>query len=349
MKTFLKWLAFGLIGLLVAYLLGPSPNRPRLDAQLPRVPASPGQLENEIRVAERTRRDIRPNNQARIVWADSTRKEKTKYSILYLHGFSASQEEGAPVHTNLARRFGCNLYLARLEDHGTKRNDVFVKLTADNYLASAERALAIANQLGDSVIVVGTSAGGMLGLYLTSMQPRVAALVLYSPAVALFDPAAVLLDKPWGLQIARRVYGSEYSENRKATAAIQQYWTQRYRLEGVVALQSLISNTMTPETFGRIRCPVLLAYYYKNEAEQDKVVSVPAMLAMFDGLSTPAALKQKVAFPNAADHVIASHLRSKEWPEVERETVRFLEKTMKLKPAARKENPARPVVSTVAP
>ena len=124
------------------------------------------------------------------------------------------------MHTNLARRFGCNLYLARLEDHGVKRNDVFMKLNADNYLVSAKRALAIASQLGDSVLVVGTSAGGMLGLYLTSVQPRVAALVLYSPAVALFDPAAVLLDKPWGLQIARRVYGSEYSENRKATAAI---------------------------------------------------------------------------------------------------------------------------------
>ncbi|MBC7919718.1 MAG: alpha/beta hydrolase [Ferruginibacter sp.] len=349
MKTFLKWLAFGLIVLLVAYLLGPSPDRPRLDASLPRVPTSPAQLERDVNTSERLKKDVRSNNQARIVWADSARKTKTPYSILYLHGFSASQEEGAPVHTNLARRFGCNLYLARLEDHGTKRNDVFMKLNADNYLASAKRALAIANQLGDSVIVVGTSAGGMLGLGLTSLHPRIAALVLYSPAVALFDPASVLLDKPWGLQIARRVFGSDYSEDRTATAAVQRYWTQRYRLEGVVALQSLISNTMTPETFGRIRCPVLLAYYYKNEEEQDKVVSVPAMLTMFDELATPASLKRKVAFPDAADHVIASHLRSKEWPKVERETVRFLEEVVKLKPAVPKATAARPVISNDAP
>ena len=73
-----------------------------------------------------------------------------------------------------------------------------------------------------------------------------------------------------------------------------------------------------------VKCPVFLAYYYKNEEEQDKTVSIPAMLKMFDELGTPAALKQKMAFPQAGNHVIASYIRSNDWQGVERETDKFL-------------------------
>ena len=38
-------------------------------------------------------------------------KEKTEYAVVYLHGFSASQEEGDPVHYDFAKKFGCNLFL----------------------------------------------------------------------------------------------------------------------------------------------------------------------------------------------------------------------------------------------
>jgi hypothetical protein len=81
---------------------------------------------------------------------------------------------------------------------------------------------------------------------------------------------------------------------------------------------------MKKETFERITCPVFMAYYYKNEEEQDKTVSVPAMLKMFDELATPPASKEKMAFPEAGAHVIASYIRSKDWQGVERETERFL-------------------------
>ena len=336
MKKALKILVVFVLLLVVAYLMGPSPARPRLRAELPPVSASLVELEQQVSASERTEKYLKPNNQARIVWADSAHKQKTPYSILYLHGFSASQEEGAPVHTNLARRFGCNLYLARLQDHGTQHPDVFLNLTPENLVALAQRALAIAQQLGDSVIVIGTSNGGALGLYLTATQPRVCALIAYSPAVALYDPSSVLLDKPWGLQIARAVIGADYLENSRANDSIRQYWSTKYRLEGLVSLQTFLNNTMNPETFSRIHCPVFLAYYYKNEEEQDKVVSVPAMLEMFEELATPPNWKRKVAFPKAGEHVIASHLRSKDWRSVERETVRFMEEVMELKPVVQK-------------
>jgi len=104
----------------------------------------------------------------------------------------------------------------------------------------------------------------------------------------------------------------------------------QYRTEALVELQNLLSHTMNPKVFSKVKCPVFLGYYYKNENEQDKTVSIPAMLKMFDELGTPADLKLKIAFPEAGAHVIASYIRSKDWQGVERETDKFLSEIVKL-------------------
>jgi hypothetical protein len=87
---------------------------------------------------------------------------------------------------------------------------------------------------------------------------------------------------------------------------------------------------MKPKVLSKVKCPVFLAYYYKNEAEQDMTASVPDMLKMFDELGTPIELKRKMAFPEAGAHVIASHIRSNDWNGVELETIRFLNEIVKL-------------------
>jgi hypothetical protein len=148
--------------------------------------------------------------------------------------------------------------------------------------------------------------------------------------VKLYDGTAVILDKHWGLQIARLVSGGPVKKFESESEAHANYWELHYRIEALVALQNLISHTMSPEVFSKIKCPVFLAYYYKNENEHDKTVSVPAMLKMFDELRTPSGLKQKMAFPEAGAHVIASYIRSKDWQGVERETDKFLTEIVKL-------------------
>jgi len=331
MKKFLKWLAGIIVVIAVAYGVGPKPAKPDFKIQEISLPASLTDLEKQINESEKSVKGIKPDNQARIVWADTAKKEKTKIAFLYLHGFSASQAEGAPVHTDLAKNYNANLYLSRLSEHGIDRGDSsMIALTADNYVASAERALEIAKKLGDEVIVIGTSAGGALTLFLTSRHPEIKAIILYSPCVKLYDGTAVLLNKPWGLQIARKAMGGEVSRNESESPEHSNYWQLNYRVESIVALQNLVANTMKPETFSSIKCPVFLAYYYKNEEEQDKTVSVPAMLQMFDELGTPTELKRKMAFPESGQHVIASYIRSKDWKGVERETDKFLAEIVKL-------------------
>jgi hypothetical protein len=76
-----------------------------------------------------------------------------------------------------------------------------------------------------------------------------------------------------------------------------------------------------------------MGYYFKNEEEQDMVVSVPAMLSMFDGLATPDDNKRKVAFPEAGDHVIGSPLTSGSVDKVRAATVAFFEQVLGLQAA----------------
>jgi esterase/lipase len=331
MKTFVKWTSGIIMVLIIGYLIGPKPPKPTFETPLITLPASLPELEKQITDSEKAVKGIKPDNEARIVWADSLKKEKTEIAFLYLHGFSASQAEGDPVHKDVAKKYNANLYLARLAEHGIERGDsTMINLTADEYEASAEKALAIAKELGDEVVVIGTSTGGALTLFLASRHPEIKAIVLYSPCVKLYDGTAVILNKHWGLQIARLVSGGSMKKFESESIAHANYWELKYRVEALVALQNLISYTMTSEVFSRIECPVFLAYYYKNENEQDKTVSIPAMLKMFDELGTPVASKQKMAFPEAGKHVIASYIRSKDWRGVERETEKFLTDIVKL-------------------
>ena len=325
MKKSIKWLAAILLLLILGYLAGPKPSKPVFDYAPVNLPASLTDLEKQVKDSEKEVRGIKPDNEARIVWADTSKKEKTKIVFLYLHGFLASQAEGSPVHTDLAKEYHANLYLPRLAGHGIDRGDsTLIDLTADKLEASAERALQIAERLGDEVVIIGTSAGGALTIFLASSHPEIKSIILYSPCVKLYNKTAALLNMPWGLQIARKVNGGPVIRDSALSREHANYWDLNYRIEGVAALVNLYSNTMKPEIFAKVKCPVFLAYYYKNEEVQDNVVSVPAMLKMFDELGTPTGLKKKEAFPLAGAHVISSYIRSKDWQHVENETNLFL-------------------------
>lgn len=323
----------GLLALVVilvaAYMLGPRVETPSLDTTLPEATADLVELEKEIAVKEQAFTNIKPGNEARIIWYDSL-PTKTEYSIVYLHGWSASAEEGSPLHREMAERYGANLYLPRLAGHGLIEEEPMLDITADQVLDSAKEALAVAQQLGDKVIVMSTSTGGTLALHLAAGNSDLHSLILYSPNVAIYDSNAHLLAKPWGLEIARFVKGGNY-HSFEADEERQKYWTTKYRLEALTHLQILIDATMLPETFGQVKQPVFMGYYFKNADEQDTVVSVDALLEMFDQLGTPESKKVKMAFPEAGDHVIGSPLTSNAVDEVRQATIAFFDNVLQVK------------------
>ena len=145
------FISFPILLLAGIYFLGPEPDKPVWDPTLPLVPQEPLELERYI-AANENRHRVKPDNEARIVWSDSSKK-KTPYSVIYLHGFSASQGEGNPVHVQFAREFGCNLFLARLADHGIDTTEQLLYFTPDRWWASSKEALAISMPVRSITIV----------------------------------------------------------------------------------------------------------------------------------------------------------------------------------------------------
>jgi pimeloyl-ACP methyl ester carboxylesterase len=321
-------ISFPILSLIAIYFLGPAPEKPKYSKAMIEVPSSPQELENYVAAHEKLHK-LKPDNEARIIWADST-KQKTEYVVVYLHGFSASQEEGNPVHRNFASEFRCNLYLSRLSDHGIDTTDALLFFTADRVWESAKEALAIGKQLGNKVILMSTSTGGTLALMLAAQYPEdVYALINLSPNIAINNPAAFLLNNPWGLQIARMVFNGKYKGTEQHNEK-SQYWNDQYRLEATVELEQLVEDNMTSETFAKVKQPSLTLYYYKNEKEQDPEVKVSAMIDMNKQLSTPDSLKKTVAIPNAGAHVLGSALVSKDVQSVYNEVKEFAVDILKL-------------------
>lgn len=298
---------------------------------MPVVPEQADVLEDFIANKERIHK-LKPDNEARIVWINDSLKTKTDYAIVYLHGFSASQEEGDPVHRDIAKTFGCNLFLSRLAEHGIDTVDAMKKLNADKYWESAKQALAIGKQIGNKVILMGTSTGGTNALQLAAAYPNdIEALVLISPNIEINDPNAWLLNNPWGLQMATIVQGTRYIDSKDQRPIYKQYWYSHYRLESVVALQEMLETSMTKETFEKINEPTLMLYYYKDDIHQDSVVRVPAMKRMFDQLKTSPDKKRATSIPTAGDHVMGSTIKSKDVESVKREIEKFLIEIVGLK------------------
>lgn len=325
-KVALSLLILGIIA--AFYFAGPRPAELILEPDLPELPQTLAQWDEYLAQRE-SQFKLREDNQARIIWADSLRK--TDYVFLYIHGFSASQGEGAPAHENLARAFGANLLLARLAGHGYRENQLD-DFGAQSAWRDAKEFLSIATKLGEKVIVMSTSTGCSYALNLALEFPEaVHALINLSPNIRVKDPTAKLLNDPWGEEIAEIVLG----EKRKVLSdslGHQKYWDTLYTVRALVEMQHLLESTLTEERFAQIHQPCLNLCYYKNEEEQDPVVSVAAMVWMHEHLGTADKEKRFVRLADVGNHVLASPIKSKDVAGTENAIEAFIREVLEIAP-----------------
>lgn len=330
MKLFLKLTAGIFAILLLLFVIGPTVEAPIIDKPLPKLGLTVDEITEWVIEKESKISTIKPDNESKVIFVDSI-PTQTEYAIVYLHGFSGSGEDGAPVHEQVAASIGANLYIPRLYAHGLEENDEsMLEYTGEKSLDSAREALAIGKILGKKVILMGTSTGSTLALALAAKHPDLAALVLYAPNIRINHPLDFVATLPWGLQLIRQVQGGKYNVIEGQTISEKrQYWTWKYRLESVVQMQKLLETAMVPELFSKIKSPVFSGFYYKNELAQDPVVSVEAMHWMFSHLGTPSNLKGEFAFPDAGAHEIACWVVTDHHEKVKDATLNFLNRILK--------------------
>jgi pimeloyl-ACP methyl ester carboxylesterase len=320
----------------IIFLLGPIPDFEKITyEELPSLNLELVELEEFIEDRNRQLPNLKPDNGSYIVWADSLPK-KTTYSVVYLHGFSASPAEGDPTHKAFARRYGMNLYAPLLPQHGIEDPEAFLNLTPVSLIEAAREALTIGRLLGDSVILMSCSTGSTLSLYLAAKHPElVRALIMYSPNIELDNPAAKLITGHWGHELTQMIQGKYRSFSELEGTETDKYWTITYRTEGLIALQNLIDQTMGDELLSCISTPYFIGYYYQTEEESDHVISVPRILQFHSISSTEPNLKRIKAFPHAGAHVITSPIKSKDVQSVQNETYAYAEEVLGIKPIKR--------------
>ena len=282
-----------------------------------------------VQKSEQRAGPLKPDNHARIIWNDTHKEEKAPCSIVYIHGFTASFGEGAPLHAKTADALGCHLYVPRLHAHGLVTEQPLMDMHPDSLLADVAHALAIGDLLGDKVVVVGTSMGGMLSLHLASSYPEsVDYLVLLAPLVEFAQRESFLFDKSWGQRLMKLLLGGSYVESDPQSDDHGRYWYQSFRIESLHVLKTLKVNLLQDEIYGNITQPTFAGYYYRDEEHQDELVSVKAIESIESKLATLPEKRQFIAFPEVEDHVIGSSYRTDAHQQVTDSVITFLKRHM---------------------
>jgi len=250
---------------------------------------------------------LRPAAAKGIVWADAEAPARTPLAVVYLHGYSATRVEMAPLADSVAAALGANLYYPRLRGHG-RDGPAMAEARPEDWLRDTREALAIAARLGERIVVIGTSTGGTLGLWAAAEAPERAALaglVLLSPNFAPANPRSRLLTAPWGAWLARLVQGPEYRwepANDEQAAG----WTTAYPTAALPRMMALVDGVNRPELLARIEAPTLVLY-----APGDQVIDIEALEAGFATIGAP--IKQRIAIEDSeapSQHVIAGDILS---------------------------------------
>lgn len=273
-------------------------------APLSALPTDIAALPEHVAAAERAHADIVPGAEKQVRLGPAGPK-RAAWSVVYLHGFSATRQETAPLCDEVADALGAHLFATRLTGHG-RGSAAMAESSVAAWKADALQALAIGQQLGERVLVVGVSTGATLAVWL-AQQPAArerTAWVLVSPNFRPADPWAGLINWPWGRQIVRTVVGPERRfEPRHPEQA--RYWTTRYPTEALFPMMATV-HLAQRQPLAQWQSPVLMLL-----APGDQVIDARAARDAFARIGSPH--KRLVEFTgsdDAAQHVIAGRILS---------------------------------------
>ena len=151
----------------------------------------------EAEAAVHRRTPLIPGTGKRVRWADPEGRGVTDIAVVYIHGFSATRQEIAPLPQIVAERLGANLFETRLSGHGLQAQ-ALAGVKAEDWLADAAEALAIGAALGERIVIIATSTGATLALAMSGREEmrKVAAIVMISPNFSPRDANAAKLTWP---------------------------------------------------------------------------------------------------------------------------------------------------------
>ena len=264
-----------LVALVVIFLLGP---RAKLLARRPDVEVpddlSLPELADWLAEKERQVPDIVEGTEAGIQFASPESPEKTSLCFLYIHGFSASWPETHPVTARLATRYDANVLQARLAGHGSGPDAMIAP--AEHWLESVAECWEIATRLGDRVVIVATSTGAPLSVWLASLpgvSERLEALLFMSPNFRIRTRFDFLLTAPWSNRWLHLILG-RHREWKPSNDGEAKFWTWRYSTLALIEMQKVV-NWVRGRDLKKFTTP-LAVMYMVNDPTIDPAAAIHA-------------------------------------------------------------------------
>ncbi len=271
-----------------AYVLGPVDLPQDLDRYL---------LQTEGRLP-----GITPGAEKTIAWAGRP-GAKTPVAIIYLHGFTATRQEVAPVYEKVARVLDANVYYTRLTGHGMS-GEALGAATLNDWVNDAGEAYQIGTRIGDRIVVAATSTGAPLALWLASQEtPAIAALVLASANMKPADANTELLLWPWPVPgLVLRLAVGPYRTVPSKSDLDARYWTKRYPSKALLPMMATVKLGRQLK-LQSIHVPSLWVY-----TDKDDVVSLEELKKCYQRIGS--GKKRLLDIPDAKGHVLAGAIQS---------------------------------------
>lgn len=256
--------------------------------------------------------NLLPEVRSYIRWAHSD-KRKTTYSLVFLHGFSATNQELSPVFENLCQQLEMNCYFPRLSGHGLG-SEGLGNAKFDEWLRDGILAIKVAGQIGEKVIIAGNSTGSSIGIWAEDRFSNVAANISLSPN---FRPAplhSILGRGPLGLIMTRLIVGPYY-EWTPRNELRRKYWTFKYPSHTIGTLMEMLKVT-TQLDYAKVHKPILVLY-----SQLDNVVAAPLIEDFYSQYKS----EYKMIFPTPwpEKHVFAGTASN---PEGSQWTIQHIQK-----------------------
>ena len=220
--------------------------------------------------------------EARIVYRNPEAPSSTSWVFMFVHGFSATRQETAPVSTLLAEQFDANLVELRLAGHGLAEHAMTA--SAEDWLQSMVNGFDIAQRLGHRVVMVSTSTGAPLACWvdqqLRSQFGIPYAHLFMAPNFKINNPFDFVLTMPFASQLVPLLLGRERQWTPENDAAAR-FWTSRYAIQAVIEMQKVV-DWFRSQPIRQWQTPMAMMIM-----DRDPTVSAKAAKKVFAGWQSP--------------------------------------------------------------
>ncbi|TDT71378.1 esterase/lipase [Hypnocyclicus thermotrophus] len=234
----------------------------------------PKDLDIYLKEKESIYDDIIKNTEKKIFWYKEHNK-KTKYSIVYLHGFSATRQEVYPLANEIAKDLKANLFYTRYTGHG-RPGKYLGEAKKEDWKNDTTEAIEIGKEIGEKVIVISTSTGGTLVTWyaMESIKKNKdldnIVYILISPNYKIKDKNSILLEIPIIRYLIVNFFIKEQSWQGHSDEE-NRYWTTRYPSKVLIEMSDLVKEVRN-FNFNKLKQPFFIIHSNNDDVVNTDII-----------------------------------------------------------------------------